>query len=129
MDLQLKDKTALVTGASSGIGRGIAIALAAEGVRLAISARRVALLNEVADEIVSRGGHRPVVIESDLYAEDAAKNPDGCRQGGPGRGGHSGQQCGRLARQRPALGDRGENRSGPVCGAVLTDPAKVATAI
>lgn len=72
MDLQLADKTALVTGASTGIGRGIAFALAAEGVRLAISARRVALLNEVADEIVSRGGKRPVVIASDLYAEDAA---------------------------------------------------------
>ena len=72
MDLQLADKTALVTGASTGIGRGIALALATEGVRLAISARRVALLNEVADEIVSRGGHRPVVIASDLYAEDAA---------------------------------------------------------
>ena len=73
MDLQLADKTALVTGASTGIGRGIAFALAAEGVRLAISARRVALLNEVADEIVGRGGHRPVVIASDLYAEDAAR--------------------------------------------------------
>lgn len=72
MDLQLGKRTALVTGASTGIGRGIALALAAEGVRLAISARRVALLNEVADEIVSRGGHRPVVIASDLYAEDAA---------------------------------------------------------
>ena len=73
MDLQLGDKTALVTGASTGIGRGIALALAAEGVRLAIAARRLALLNELAEEIVSQGGHRPVVIESDLYADDAAQ--------------------------------------------------------
>ncbi|MEP6825208.1 MAG: SDR family oxidoreductase [Ramlibacter sp.] len=72
MDLQLADKTALVTGASTGIGGGIALALAAEGVHLAISARRVALLEAVADEIVAQGGKRPVVIESDLYADDAA---------------------------------------------------------
>lgn len=73
MDLQLKDKTALVTGASTGIGRSIAIALAREGVRVAISARRVALLDAVADEIEALGGHRPAVIVSDLYAEDAAQ--------------------------------------------------------
>lgn len=73
MDLQLNDKTALVTGASTGIGRGIALALAAEGVKLAISARRVGLLNEVADAIEAAGGFRPVVIESDLLAEDAAQ--------------------------------------------------------
>ena len=72
MDLQLKDKTALVTGASVGIGRGIAKALAAEGVKLAISARRADKLQEVANEIVAAGGHRPVIIESDLYPEDAA---------------------------------------------------------
>ncbi|MEY3216026.1 MAG: 3-oxoacyl-[acyl-carrier-protein] reductase FabG, partial [Pseudomonadota bacterium] len=67
MDLQLKDKTALVTGASVGIGRGIAKALAAEGVRVAVSARRVDKLRELADEIVAAGGHAPVIIESDLY--------------------------------------------------------------
>ena len=72
MDLQLKDRTALVTGASTGIGRGIALALAEEGVRLAIAARRANLLDEVAEAIVAKGGHRPVAIASDLYAEDAA---------------------------------------------------------
>ena len=85
MDLQLKDKTALVTGASVGIGRGIALALAAEGVRLAVSARRVALLNTLSDEIVAQGGHRPVVIESDLYADDAPARLAGAALAGLGR--------------------------------------------
>jgi len=72
MDLGLGGKTALVTGASMGIGRGIAEALAREGVRLAIAARRGSLLEEVAEGIVSRGGERPVVIVQDVLAEDAA---------------------------------------------------------
>jgi 3-oxoacyl-[acyl-carrier protein] reductase len=72
MDLQLKNKTALVTGASVGIGRGIAKALAAEGVHVAISARRTDKLKELSDEIEQAGGKRPVIIESDLYVEDAA---------------------------------------------------------
>ncbi len=72
MDLQLNNKTALITGASVGIGRGIAKALAAEGVHVAISARRTDKLKELSDEIEQAGGHRPVIIESDLYHEDAA---------------------------------------------------------
>lgn len=72
MDLQLQNKTALVTGASVGIGRGIAKSLAAEGVRVAVSARRVDKLQELADEIVVAGGHAPVIIACDLYEEDAA---------------------------------------------------------
>ena len=48
MDLQLKGKTALVTGASQGIGRAIAKGLAAEGVELCIAARRNELLSALA---------------------------------------------------------------------------------
>ncbi|HEX4893517.1 MAG TPA: SDR family NAD(P)-dependent oxidoreductase, partial [Hyphomicrobiaceae bacterium] len=59
MELGIKGKTALVTGASMGIGCGIAEALAAEGVRLAIAARRGNLLEEVAAKIVSNGGEKP----------------------------------------------------------------------
>jgi 3-oxoacyl-[acyl-carrier protein] reductase len=73
MDLQLQDKTALVTGASVGIGRSIALTLAGEGVRLAITARRLDKLRELADEIVAAGGHPPVLIEQDMYADDAAQ--------------------------------------------------------
>lgn len=72
MDLQLHGKTALVTGASVGIGRGIARALAAEGVRVALSARRSDKLAELAAEITAAGGAEPVLIAQDLYADDAA---------------------------------------------------------
>ena len=72
MKLDLEGKTAVVTGASSGIGRGIALALAAEGARLAIVARRRQLLDDVAAEIDAAGGARPVVIEFDLMQPDAA---------------------------------------------------------
>jgi 3-oxoacyl-[acyl-carrier protein] reductase len=71
MDLQLNDKTALVTGASAGIGRGIALALAREGVRLAVAARRGDLLETLAGEIEAAGGVRPVLVIEDLMAEAA----------------------------------------------------------
>ena len=71
MDLGIAGKTAVVTGASTGIGRGIAHALGAEGVRLALVARRRKLLEEVAGEIVAKGGVRPVVIECDFMQKEA----------------------------------------------------------
>ncbi len=74
MDLQLKGKTALVTGASMGIGRGIAEALGREGVRLAITARRGELLEEVAKVVVASGGPEPVRIVQDVMAPDAPEN-------------------------------------------------------
>ena len=72
MDLQLRDKTALVTGASMGIGRAIARMLAAEGVRVAAVARRMELMAEMADAVEADGHPRPVLIQQDLMAEDAA---------------------------------------------------------
>ena len=73
MDLQLSGKTALVTGASRGIGRAIALGLAREGVKLAITARRVNLLEELAREIVSGRAAEPLVLESDLYQDGSAE--------------------------------------------------------
>jgi 3-oxoacyl-[acyl-carrier protein] reductase len=72
MDLQLFGKTALVTGASSGIGRAIAKGLAAEGVRVAAVARRRHLLDELAGEIEQGQGPRALPIVQDIMAEDAA---------------------------------------------------------
>ena len=68
MDLQISGKTALVTGASAGIGRAIAKALAAEGVKLAVVARRCELLETLQAEI----GAKLVIIECDFMKEDAA---------------------------------------------------------
>jgi 3-oxoacyl-[acyl-carrier protein] reductase len=65
MDLELKGRTALVTGASAGIGRGIAKALAAEGVRLAVTARRKDKLETLARE----AGAPMAIIEQDFMAE------------------------------------------------------------
>jgi 3-oxoacyl-[acyl-carrier protein] reductase len=73
MDLGINGKTALVTGASSGIGRGIALALAAEGARLSIVARRRPLLETLAAEIAGHGGAPPVVIEQDVLREEAPR--------------------------------------------------------
>lgn len=73
MELSIRGKAALVTGASSGIGRGIAIALGREGVRLAIAARRRKLLEETANEISKVGGYPPIIIECDLYENEAAR--------------------------------------------------------
>ena len=67
MDLQLAGKAALVTGASAGIGRAIALALGAEGVRLAVTARRRERLESLQAEI----GAPLVIIECDLMREDA----------------------------------------------------------
>jgi 3-oxoacyl-[acyl-carrier protein] reductase len=71
VDVGLAGRTALVTGASSGIGRGVALALGAEGVRLALTARRLGLLEEVRDEIVGAGGVAPVLIEQDFLSDYA----------------------------------------------------------
>jgi uncharacterized protein len=66
MKTSLSGKRALVTGASSGIGRALALALAKSGVELAISARRAQALTALADEIAAAGGKRPVVLTADL---------------------------------------------------------------
>lgn len=73
MDLQLKGKTALVTGASMGIGRAIGKMLAAEGVQVVGVARRVELMQAMADEVEAAGNPRPVLIQQDVMEADAPR--------------------------------------------------------
>jgi 3-oxoacyl-[acyl-carrier protein] reductase len=67
MELGIQGRTALVTGASMGIGRGIATALAREGVRLAVVARRRNLLEELERELQAK----LVIVECDFLRPDA----------------------------------------------------------
>src|ERR1700746_1508716 len=73
MDLQLKGKTALVTGASMGIGRAIAKMLAQEGVQVVAAARRIELMEAMADEVEASQHPRPILIKQDVMEENAAQ--------------------------------------------------------
>ena len=73
MNFEFSQQTALVTGASQGIGRTTAKLFAQQGVRVAIVARRRDLLEGVAAEIAAAGGQAPVIIEADLYPEGAGE--------------------------------------------------------
>ena len=66
MDLQLNGKRALVTGASRGIGKAIALTLAREGVDVVIAARNLDTLNATAVELASATGRRivPLVVDT-----------------------------------------------------------------
>jgi 3-oxoacyl-[acyl-carrier protein] reductase len=70
MDLELKGRAALVTGASSGIGRAIAKGLAREGACIAVSGRREPELATLAEEIRAAGGTAPVVVIHDAMRDD-----------------------------------------------------------
>jgi uncharacterized protein len=67
----LSARTALITGASSGIGEAFAEVFAAEGFDLVITARREDRLQAVADRIVRQHGRRVHVIAADLGRPDA----------------------------------------------------------
>lgn len=69
----LAGRRVLLTGASSGIGRALAVQLADNGAVLALAARRAALLDEVADEIADTGAARPALMSTDLSERGAAK--------------------------------------------------------
>ena len=68
MDLKLEGKIALVTGSSKGIGEGIAHGLAREGVVVVVHGRNRAKTEQVAHDIIAKGGRAHVVL-GDLTLE------------------------------------------------------------
>jgi 3-oxoacyl-[acyl-carrier protein] reductase len=72
MDLGLRGRTAIVTGASTGIGSRIAMQLAEEGVTVVAAARRVERLEALAADSKRLETGRVVAMHYDLYPEDAA---------------------------------------------------------
>jgi 3-oxoacyl-[acyl-carrier protein] reductase len=83
MDFGIKGKTALVCAASKGLGKGCAMALAAEGANLVILARGKPALEATADEIRRKTGVNVTTIPADITTEEgkraaleACPNPD-----------------------------------------------------
>jgi short-subunit dehydrogenase len=72
--MDLRGKRIVLTGASSGIGRALAVALAEKDAVLLLAARRRELLDEVAAEIEGAGHRRPVVVDTDLSTAGAAES-------------------------------------------------------
>ena len=70
--ISLKDRTAIITGASSGMGAAIARALAGEGMAVTIAARRADKLQQVADEIIAAGG-TALAVPTDVTEEPAVE--------------------------------------------------------
>ncbi len=73
MQIDLSGKTALITGASRGLGKAMAVALAAAGARVALAARNVEKLESVRQEIESAGGKARVFVGDVTREADVAR--------------------------------------------------------
>ena len=72
MNMELKDKTIIITGASSGIGAAAALLFASEGAKLVLGARRAPELRQITDQIEQSNGHA-VCLPGDVTEEGYAQ--------------------------------------------------------
>lgn len=73
MDLELRGKACLVTGAGEGMGRASALTLAREGARVAVVARSRDALEQVATDAERAGAADVLVLDADLFDSDSAR--------------------------------------------------------
>ena len=73
MNLELTGKVALVTGASKGIGRAVALGLAAEGARVVMTARTATDLDDAAAAVKSAGAQDVLTVAADLSRLEAVQ--------------------------------------------------------
>ena len=73
MDLGLKGKTAIVTGGSSNIGRGIVLALAKEGANVVITYRDEKQARKTAEDAIALGGHA-LPIKTEVVERESVEN-------------------------------------------------------
>jgi len=71
--MNLKNSVAIITGASKGIGRSVAIALSREGVNVVLAARSPELLSMIQKEIIEAGG-KAISIPTDVTSENSVQN-------------------------------------------------------
>jgi NAD(P)-dependent dehydrogenase (short-subunit alcohol dehydrogenase family) len=72
VELNLKDKVAIITGANRGIGAGVALQLALEGMNVALVARDADRLEQTADDIRQRTGREVITLPCDLRVPASA---------------------------------------------------------
>src|SRR5690349_15308623 len=68
----MSDRVAVITGASSGIGEATARSLAVAGFAVALAARRVDRISELADELNSKGA-KAIAVATDVSDEESAR--------------------------------------------------------
>ena len=73
MDLNLKNKTAIVTGSSRGIGKKIAEALAKEGANIVVTATNLDKASQVAEELKSSYNIETLVLQHDAKSSESCK--------------------------------------------------------